>query len=290
MNNLSAEQLSLLNIGLINGWVDSSEFARIMRYSLASIVFSAAETDETRDRLSSSELPETKRRFVEAFLMTTEPKGDLWMHGTKLHKLIFSNKETYDYRPGEWRSGDVAQAVQNLFEEHRATNTIFDSAVQLYKELMQSKPFFDGNEQMAELLSNLYLVQRGVLLAPALTFSQMKVGSLTADEHVAKQTKKLVELLHNIRALNDKYLKRTNGFAKQRKELFQGLLPCMMQNPRFTIKELQATYQKKSTYQTINELFKDLIKLNVLKEETGNARFRVFRLHEYTNLFTKLYE
>lgn len=290
MNNLSPEKQSLLNIGLINGWVDSSEYARIMRHSLASLVFFAQRFESIEEGLSSSELLEAKKHFIEAFLSTSKPKNELDVFALKVHKQIFSNKETYAYRPGEWASVDVANEVQQLFKKHESTDGVFESAAQIYKELVQLSPFFNGNKRMAELLSNHYLMQRCVLLAPVLVFSWMNDLSATVDEQVLKQTTKLVNLLHEIRSLHDKYLERTNGFAKQRKDLFKGLLPCMMQQPRFTIKELQAIYQEKSTYQTINELFKDLVKLNVLEEETGNARFRVFRLHEYTKLFTKLYE
>lgn len=290
MNNLSPEKQSLLNIGLINGWVDSSEYARIMRHSLASLVFSTQGFEDIEESLSSSELLEAKKHFIEAFLSTSKPRNELDVFALKVHKQIFSNKETYAYRPGEWASADVAEKVKQLFKKHGSTDAVFESAAQIYKELVRLSPFFDGNKRMAELLSNLYLVQRGVLLTPVLTFSWMNNASLTIDEQVAKQTAALTHLLHEIRLLNEKYMERTNGFAKQRKDLFKGLLPCMMQQPRFTIKELQTIYQEKSTYQTINELFKDLVKLNVLEEETGNARFRVFRLHEYTKLFTKLYE
>lgn len=290
MSDLTPEKQALLNIGLINGWVDSSEFAQTMRYSLADIIFSCEENDNIEDCLASPELPETRKRFIQAFLKKPELDVALWMYVAQLHRVIFSGKETYEYHPGEWVSDGAKQAVEDLFQMHESTDYVFTSASQIYNQLIKISPFYDGNKRMAELLSNLYLVQRGVLLAPVLVFSRINDPYLSIDEQVAKQTKGLVTLLHRIRSLNDKYLERTNGFAKQRKDLFQGLLPCMMQQPRFTIKELQAIYQKKSTYQTINELFKDLVKLNVLKEETGNARFRVFHLHEYTNLFTKLYE
>ncbi len=283
MQHIAPEKLALLNIGKINGWIESSQFALLMRYSLAKLAFTQQIIDENH-----GQLPVTESRFITAFIKPTKVREDFLDAIASLHRQIFSQKETYNYQPGEWRSQDKQKALQRLLVKHNSKDNIFESAIQLYQNFLQISPFHKGNELVADLIANMYLVERSVLLAPILIFSRMQNNTHDPNQQVAEQTELIISLLHNIRTLDGKYKERTNGFAKQRKDLFQGLLPCMMEKPQFTIKELQNSYQEKSTYQTINELFKELVKLNVLKEVTGKDRHRVFHLHEYTQLFKPL--
>ena len=56
-------------------------------------------------------------------------------------------------------------------------------------------------------------------------------------------------------------------------------------NPRVTAADVSASL--KVTPKTANDLVKDLMKLKILAEVTGNRRNRIFLFSEYVRLFSK---
>ncbi len=289
MQSIPSQDQALLNLGKINGWIDSSPVATVMRHSMANLAFELTKADlqveiDIGNLLSISDSPITSKRFKKVFL---DPLvgNDYAVVLQKVHQQIFAQSEGYQFQPGQLRSENTPGQIQGIINKiDESSDSPFAKALDLHKNFLDLKPFNNGNEIIAALLPNIYLTHRGVMLAPILSFHNFPAQGDDADEWFQDQTNLIITLLHEIRDLEQEYKSRTNGFATQRKKLFSGLLPFMMKRPKFTIQELLDEYGQ-STYQTINELFKDLVKLNVLKELTGNARFRVFHLHEYSNLF-----
>ena len=291
---IGAEQETLLNIGKICGWIEASAYGDNFRYSIARLGFGLKNGGLKADQhdstlLSTHSNHETAARFIKVFLTPPRDAGSMAGQLQAAHKALFSHKEGFQHHPGEWVSASAAEELTIFFDELSQTATSpFVSAVHVNDHILQLHPFKDGNRVMATLAANYYLQSLGVIPYPLFPFHTMP-NAAEADRWFAEQTAAMLGILEKIRKLTRVYEDRTNGLSTQRKKLFSELLPYMMRRPQFGIQELRKDFGK-STYQTMNELARELSEspISILNELTGLGRHRVFHLREYTNLFKPL--
>jgi hypothetical protein len=294
MQIITSEKQALLNLGKINGWIESSRKTSVIRESVAKLSFALPQQDATaeniEDILSSDASNETLTRYIDVFMSKGPRNGDLVEELKCIHSRIFSQKDGYSFHPGEWKNNHSENDLRKAFEDANSSNSVFEETIDILGKFHDIAPFKAGNELIERILPSIYLQRLGIIDIPFLSFHNIGPGSQDIDTWFKDKTDIVINILHKVRNLQKEYAQRTVGLSKQRSSLFEDLLPFMMRRPKFTIKELQEDYKKvrKITFQTFSQLIKDLEKANVLIETTGNSRFRVFHLHEYTNLYKKL--
>jgi Fic family protein len=165
-------------------------------------------------------------------------------------------------------------------------------------------PFLDGNGRVGRLLITLKLVNRNLLVKPALYLSDffeknkilyyenlMKVR-ISNDMNqwlkffmvgVIETSKNSIQAFKDIIELKEKiYSQKLNGLGKKR---IKGelLLQELFKNPITSVTDVM---QKISTTRpTANTLVKDFQKLGILRELTGFKRNRIFLFSDYIKIF-----
>lgn len=167
-------------------------------------------------------------------------------------------------------------------------------------------PFLDGNGRMGRLMISLQLIDKTILLKPALYISDYferhrasYYDSLdrvrTSGDYsqwvrfflgaVAETAKDAKETLQKIVKLKETYTGRihSSALSRPRQEKALALLTTMYGQPVVTVRQVQECI--KSSWQTANDLAVDLTELGILTEITGDAKNRKFELKEYFDLF-----
>jgi len=294
MQIITLEKQALLNLGKINGWLESSRKTSVIRESIAKLSFvlpqQDAHAENIEEILSADTSNKTLARYIDISMSIEARKGDLVEDLRNIHSKIFSQKDGYSFHPGEWKDDHSEINLRTAFEEVGSSNSMFKETVEILKKFQGVSPFKAGNELIERILPNIYLRRLGIIDTPFFSFHDICDGSQDIDKWFKDKTDIVIDILHQVRSLQKEYAQRTVGLSKQRSDLFEDLLPFVMRRPKFTIKAIQKDYEKvrKITFQTFSQLIKDLEKANILIETTGNSRFRVFHLHEYTNLYKKL--
>lgn len=270
---------AIFNLGEISGRFSDANEALLATSSILRTVFEAS--------FSLNNFSQSLNRFI-AISTTLSKNTDLNPALLeRIHRQVFSNPESYQFDPGVYRSNRVSTAIQDLSLGLQG-HSIFEQAVHFYLEFLKMKPFKNGNEVLAMLAANYILVQEGLVRMPVIDFSDAPSDLDRVNEWFKKKSGALLEFLSDAAVLTNDYNNRVNGFHKQRKELFRALLPIMIQQSSFTTDMLLKMYGQ-STFQTINSLLKELVRLNILIESTGKARNRIFHLREYSQLLKKHY-
>ena len=166
-------------------------------------------------------------------------------------------------------------------------------------------PFLDGNGRIGRLLITLHLVSLGIIKKPTLyisdyfeknrtdyydSLSQVRQGNdiehwlrffLTGVVNTAKNGKETFEKIITLRKKYEDMIDRTIGIKRQKSA--KELLLRLFSMPVVTVKDV--AFMTNTTFQTANSLVADLTASGMLREMTGFAKNRSFRLDEYLKLF-----
>jgi Fic family protein len=165
-------------------------------------------------------------------------------------------------------------------------------------------PFLDGNGRIGRLLITLFLVEKQILSKPLLylsdyfeknkilyydnlTFVRSRnnikqwlkyflVGILESAENATQTLSNVIELKTRLESNNNKYFgKRANNAST--------LLQYLFQKPVIQVNKVKDI--TKSSYKTANDLVNEFVRLEILKEMTGQHRNRTFIFQDYIKLF-----
>ncbi|WP_042237886.1 Fic family protein [Legionella pneumophila] len=166
-------------------------------------------------------------------------------------------------------------------------------------------PFLDGNGRIGRLLITLYLVEKGLLQKPSLYLSDFfeRNRSSYYDALMAVRTSNnllhwikfflsaVIEIANNgkntfreILSLRQDVEHRILSLGK-RAEKAKRLLQHLYQHPIIDINS--AAQLLDLSHQATSGLFKEMVKLAILEEQTGYQRNRLFAFKQYLNLFNE---
>jgi Fic family protein len=167
-------------------------------------------------------------------------------------------------------------------------------------------PFLDGNGRLGRLLITLYLVKHGVLYKPTLYLSDFfnkNKGHYYDNLMLVRRTHDLSQWLRFfLVAVLETALSGVNTFKavlKLRSELedsriielnrkiplAKSLLEYLYKKPVITAMDVEEDLSVSKP--TANAIIKDFQRLNILKEQTGYKRNRIFVFEAYTALFNQ---
>jgi Fic family protein len=164
-------------------------------------------------------------------------------------------------------------------------------------------PFCDGNGRIGRLLIPLYLISKGLLQKPSLYLSDFFERNRAGYVDALMRVRQANDLIHWVRFfLNGVHVTAEKGrttFQKiltLRTEVEQDILSLgrripsarealklLYTKPVITVADLEEASSLSKP--TANALVKDFQRLNILKELSGNPRYRVFSFERYLNLF-----
>lgn len=165
-------------------------------------------------------------------------------------------------------------------------------------------PYLDGNGRLGRLLIVLYLIEKGILQKPTLYLSdfieknrQRYYNCLTGVSHhhdleawllfflsgIAETSRNAVATLQQILALQKSLETERLPTLGRRIPNALKVLELLYQTPVLTVAQLEKGLAVSK--QTAHTLVKDFLRLNILQEQTGYRRNRVFVFREYLNLF-----
>jgi len=164
-------------------------------------------------------------------------------------------------------------------------------------------PFLDGNGRIGRLLITLFLVSNDLLVKPTLyisdyferyrnnyydnltnvrTQNDLRNWLIFFLEGVYQTAEKSINTFKKIIELRDKDTKLLFQLGRKN-ELAIQLLNYLFKQPSHDINDVADNL--KINFSTAARLVDDFVKLNILKESTGNKRNRLFHYEEYLNLF-----
>ena len=166
-------------------------------------------------------------------------------------------------------------------------------------------PFLDGNGRIGRLMIPLYLIHHGLLAKPSLYLSDFFERNRTSYFDALAQARESNDLIHWTRF----FLSGVAEIATTGKETFRQILDLrsetdekiltlgkrsklardalklLYRDPTTTAKDLEIAL--KISRPATNNLIKSLIELDILKESTGQQRWRVYVFETYLNLFVR---
>lgn len=167
-------------------------------------------------------------------------------------------------------------------------------------------PFLDGNGRLGRLMITLYLVSKDVLEKPSLYLSDFfeRHRQLYYDNlSVARTNSNLVQWLkfflvgvietaakstatfHAILKLKEKLESKKLPTLGRRVLFAKNVLDYLYTKPVVTVADIMD--ELKISKPTANSIVSAFVKLNILEEQTGFKRNRVFIFREYLDLFNK---
>ncbi len=224
-------------------------------------------------------------------------KSQNWIAGATIKDAVFIPPHHSEV---PMLMGDLEQFINN---EKINISELLRIAITHY-QFETIHPFLDGNGRVGRLLITLKLVNRNLLVKPALYLSDffeknkilyyenlMKVrisndmnqwlkffmvGVIETSKNSIQAFKDIIELKERI------YSQKLNGLGKKRVK-GELLLQELFKNPVTSVTDVM---QKISTTRpTANTLVRDFQKLGILREVTGFKRNRIFLFSDYIKIF-----
>jgi Fic family protein len=168
-------------------------------------------------------------------------------------------------------------------------------------------PFLDGNGRMGRLLMTLYLVQKGLMVKPALYLSEFFEHYRTyyydnlhrVRTHndmtqwlkfflvgIMETANSSIQTFRDILLLKDRIEKEVLPQFKSRQKTAIEVMNILYREPILTVKGLIKS--SGMNYSAANRMIADLVRLEILKEPEGlTGRYRFFLFEEYFRLFFK---
>lgn len=166
-------------------------------------------------------------------------------------------------------------------------------------------PFNDGNGRIGRLLITLYLVSNGLLSKPSLYLSEYFERNRAAYYDALTRVRHSNDLIHWIRfflnGVAETAAKGRDTFQKilglrtevdrkllelgKRAHNAQRALQFFFRHPILSPAQLEA--ELGVSQPTVGALLKDFERLDIVREMTGNARYRLYSFEPYISLFLK---
>jgi len=167
-------------------------------------------------------------------------------------------------------------------------------------------PFLDGNGRVGRLLITLYLVANKLLVKPTLYLSdffekhrQLYYDNLTTVRTKSDLTQWIKFFLSAVIETSSKGIDTFQKILKLRTEieevkiitlgkklpLAKKVIKYLYKNPIITVNYLVEEFS--ISKQTANTIIKDLVKLDILTELTGQKRNRMYLFEDYVKLFER---
>jgi Fic family protein len=164
-------------------------------------------------------------------------------------------------------------------------------------------PFLDGNGRIGRLIITLYLVDKGILKKPILYLSDFleknrsyyydnltRVREKNDIVHwckffltgVIETANKSIQTFDKIMQLDKQVNEKIKALGKRSIKV-QLIINHLYEKPIINAQIVQKIIGSKNA--TAYSIIEDLVKLNILKETTGNQRNRTYIFEEYINLF-----
>jgi Fic family protein len=166
-------------------------------------------------------------------------------------------------------------------------------------------PFLDGNGRMGRLLMTLYLVNKGLMLKPALYLSDFFEHHRSyyydnlhrvRTHHdmnqwlkfflvgIIETSKSSIQTFREILALKQKIEQNILPQFKSRQKVALEVINGLYKAPIITVKNLMQS--ESMNYSTANRMIADLVKMDILRElKAPSNRTRLFMFSEYVKIF-----
>lgn len=165
-------------------------------------------------------------------------------------------------------------------------------------------PFLDGNGRIGRLLITLFLVSRNILGKPLLYLSDFfEKNKSLYYEHLAnvKENGELAQWIKfflvgieqtassSVKSLSDILNFKTEAERLIHNEIGRRsatadiLLNALLKNPTTSIEQVMDICSV--SYKAANDLVKEFVRLDILKESTGQVRNRLFKMQKYLDIF-----
>lgn len=203
---------------------------------------------------------------------------------------------------------DLSEALKDLefFWHNKGLNMphLIKMAISHY-QFETIHPFNDGNGRIGRMLIGLHLIDLEILRKPTLYLSdffernkgayydalsfvrqrndldQWVIFFLSAVIETAKKGTDTFQKIIDLRASYEKQILELGGKAK----LANKLLMYTFSLPAFRVSDASQFLNVGNT--TANSLVREIARLGIIREITGQSRNRIFILHEYLELFTR---
>ena len=202
--------------------------------------------------------------------------------------------------------------IDNLmqdFEEFMHSQEIYTPPLirmgMLHYQFETIHPFLDGNGRMGRLLMTLYLVDKGLMVKPALYLSDFFEHHRTyyydnlhrvRTHHdmtqwlkfflvgIIETSKSSIQTFKDILVLKGKIEQEILPLFKSRQKAALGVINTLYREPIVAVKNLMQS--ENMNYSTANRMINDLVKLDVLREiDKTSSRTRFFVFNDYVRLF-----
>ena len=244
-------------------------------------------------------------------------------HGVLMQGVRGQNKNPGDYRTSQnWIGATLRDAIYIPPHDENVADLMSDFEKFLHAEDIHTPhliriailhyqfetihPFLDGNGRMGRLLITLYLVDKGLMVKPALYLSDFFEHNRShyydnlhrVRTHndmgqwlkfflagVIETANNSIETFKNILALKQKMEKDVLPHLGARQKKAIEILDYLYKQPVTTINILSS--ELKMNYATCNRIVNDLVTANVLKDLKLGIKERYFLFEEYVGLFVK---
>jgi Fic family protein len=200
---------------------------------------------------------------------------------------------------------DLMMDLEKFMHSHEIHTPPLIRMGMLHYQFETIHPFLDGNGRIGRLLMTLYLVDKKLLVKPALYLSDFfeHHRSFYYDNlhrvrthHDMTQWLKFflvgiietatssIQTFKNILELKDRVEREVLPQFKSRQKAALEVINQLYRQPIVSVKDLMEG--GKMNYSTANRMINDLAKFGILKEvDMHNSRFRFFMFEEYFTIF-----
>ena len=222
-----------------------------------------------------------------------------WIGGASLKDAVFIPPNNNDMPE---LLGDLENFINN--DQIKVPHLIKIAIIHYQFETIH--PFLDGNGRVGRLIIPLYLVANGLLTKPTLYLSDFfeknkqlyydNLSIVRTHNNLSQWIKFFLTGIIETASIGVTTFQKIMKLRKEVEEnkiislgkklpLAKDVLNYLYKNPiiyyNYLVEEL------KITKPTANAIIKDFVRLNILKEITGQKRNRLFVFEEYINLFRK---
>lgn len=223
-------------------------------------------------------------------------KSQNWIGGATINDAIFIPPHFEDVN-------DLMSDLESFINEENVPVPHLIKIAIAHYQFETIHPFLDGNGRLGRLLITLYLVSKGLLTKPTLYLSDFfeRNKSLYYDnltrvrthndisqwikfflEGVRETSEKSINTFQSIISLRNEYENNIYNFGKKSK-LAQEFLHHLYTSPVIDSQDVISSL--KISQSAAFRLIDDFVKLDILKDITGNKRNRVFVFNKYVRLF-----
>ena len=273
-------------------WEEVQNYVQAMNQAIASLEHLP---------LSGRLLKETHRTLLQGVRGTHKLPGEFrtsqnWIGGASLKSAVFIPPHHEDV------PDLMADLEHFLNEQNHPVPDLIKIGIAHY-QFETIHPFLDGNDRIGRLLIALYLVSMGLLVKPSLYLSaffeqhrQIYYDNLSRARTHNELTQWLKFFLEGIRQTSEGSIQTFKAIIALRAECERGVI-TLGKKTKLAQAALHLLYSKpivdgqdfatglEINISTALRLIDDLVRLDILRESTGQKRNRVFVFQKYVALF-----